>query len=132
MPEYNNNRTTLPHLANRKTEQRPATDFTFLNTAAWRKLTAVYLRAHPVCAACEASGKPPYNPSRETDHSIARSHGGAELDWANLMALCKSCHSIKTRIEINGPLCLWVESGSGRVPAPGQKAVICEKINRNR
>lgn len=133
MPTLNNDRTILPHLANRKPAPRAAEDFSFYNTAAWRKLSAVYLRAHPVCAACEASGKPPYLPAVHTDHCIARDkHGGAELDWANLMALCKGCHGTKTRIEADGPLCFWVETGSGRVPAPGGKAVIIEKVNRNR
>lgn len=132
MPSYNNNRTTLAH-ERRKSEaptSRPAEDFSFLNTAAWRKLSKVYLRAHPVCECCKAAGRVPLPPSTETDHMIGREQGGASLDWANLLALCKPCHSTKTRIELAGPMCQVVDTGSGLVPVMGGKSVIIEKINR--
>lgn len=132
MPSYNNTRTTLAHERHKPEAPaaRPAEDFAFLNTAAWRKLSKVYLRAHPLCECCKAAQRVPIPPSEHCDHMIGREQGGAELDWANLMALCKSCHSTKTRIEVAGPMCQTVDTGSGIVPVLGGKMVIIEKINR--
>lgn len=132
MPSFNNTRTTLAH-ERRKSEApaaRPAEDFAFLNTAAWRKLSKVYLRAHPVCECCKAAGRVPLPPSEHCDHMIGRDQSGALLDWANLLALCKPCHSTKTRIEAAGPMCQFVGEHGSYVPTKGGKLVIIEKINR--
>lgn len=40
-------------------------------------------------------------PATEVDHIIPRSKGGTDI-WENLQALCKSCHSKKTRRENSG------------------------------
>ncbi len=60
----------------------------------WRKLRLMYLRAHPLCVVCGDAAS-------EVDHIHPRAAGGSD-DWDNLQALCKSCHSRKTRREQGG------------------------------
>lgn len=54
------------------------------------------------------------------DHIIPRSKGGAELDFANLMTLCHSCHSVKTQLEQTYEVKHIGEEGE-RIPADGEK-----------
>jgi len=60
--------------------------------AAWRKLRAAFIRAHPVCQhpGCTAA-------SLDADHikSIAE-RPDLRLEWSNLRALCRSHHSSRT------------------------------------
>lgn len=60
--------------------------------AAWRKLRAVFIRAHPVCQhpGCTAA-------SLDVDHikSIAEAPE-LRLVWSNLRALCRPHHSART------------------------------------
>lgn len=58
--------------------------------AAWRKMRAAFLRAHPTCQA-PGCGRP----SAHADHRKPRAAGGADHP-SNLVALCASCHSRKT------------------------------------
>lgn len=75
----------------------------------------------------------PLPPSRHTDHIIERDAGGAELAWENLMSLCVSCHSTKTRLEAAGHLCeVRAIEGGKLVPAEGGKAVVMGKINQHK
>ena len=59
--------------------------------AAWRKLRAAHLAAHPLCVMCQEQG---YTRAADTvDHSIA--HRGDErlfFDARNLSSLCKPHH----------------------------------------
>lgn len=66
----------------------------FYRSTAWRKLRHIYKMRHPLCRHCMDNGI--INPSQEIDHVVPISAGGEKLDWSNLQALCKRCHSIKT------------------------------------
>ena len=64
----------------------------------WRKLRAMFLRRHPLCAdPFEIHGGRPVV-ATEVDHIQPLSRGGGH-EWENLQALCKSCHSKKTARE---------------------------------
>jgi len=58
----------------------------------WRKCRRAFLHRNPACSAdgCD-------HPASEVDHITPITEGGSVLDFANLQALCKSCHSKKTR-----------------------------------
>jgi 5-methylcytosine-specific restriction endonuclease McrA len=63
-----------------------------------RKLRAMFLRRHPLCAdPFEMHGGRPVV-ATEVDHIQPLSRGGGH-EWENLQALCKSCHSKKTARE---------------------------------
>ena len=66
--------------------------------ARWRALQASYKRAHPFCECCLTHGR--YVEACDIHHKTAISDGGARLDWANLTALCRSCHRRATLAEI--------------------------------
>ncbi|MDR1002423.1 MAG: HNH endonuclease [Oscillospiraceae bacterium] len=59
----------------------------------WRTIRDLYIQAHPLCEECLKSGK--YVPADEVHHIVPTDQGGTH-DFANLMALCQSCHT-KTR-----------------------------------
>ena len=63
----------------------------------WARFRASYLTAHPLCCACEKSGR--VEPAHEVDHIIPLSRGGAKYDEHNLQAFCHACHSRKTWAE---------------------------------
>lgn len=69
----------------------------FYKSAAWQQCRAAYLRAHPVCVACQARGRTVA--AVVVDHVVPIKDGGARLDWANLQSLCTSCHNRKTATE---------------------------------
>ena len=62
----------------------------------WRKLRAMYIAKHPLCAECESAGR--LTPATEVHHIVAVADGGSDRD-ENLQPLCKSCHSRKTSEE---------------------------------
>lgn len=64
-----------------------------LYTRAWRKRSAAYLRAHPICAVCGVA-------ATEVDHVVPH-HGDRVIFWRadNLQSLCGACHGRKTRSE---------------------------------
>lgn len=67
----------------------------------WRKLRQVFIRQNPLCAMCMQQGR--IVPAKEVDH--IRPHRGdnaLRMDWDNLQALCKPCHSRKTASENGG------------------------------
>jgi 5-methylcytosine-specific restriction enzyme A len=70
-------------------------------TAAWDRYSKAFLRAHPLCVACENEGR--LTPSAVTDHVIPHK-GDAALFWdtANHQALCRQCHNRKTAAEDGG------------------------------
>lgn len=55
----------------------------------WRRLRLLALAAHPVCRHCGREE------ATEVDHQVALAAGGSN-DLANLVPLCKRCHSRKT------------------------------------
>jgi phage associated protein len=75
--------------------------------AAWRKIRAAYVA--PLCEMCEKEER--LTPVAEVHHILPLSHGGTH-DKANLMSLCKPCHSRQTAKDDDR----WKNTGSG----PGQ------------
>jgi 5-methylcytosine-specific restriction protein A len=66
----------------------------------WRALRRLKLDADPMCVACERNGI--VTPANEVDHIVPVStNPDGMFDYDNLQSLCKSCHSRKTRNEIN-------------------------------
>lgn len=59
----------------------------------WQRVRSMYLRAHPLCVDCMAERR--VREATEVHHVVALRDGGDHSD-ANLMALCKSCHSTRT------------------------------------
>jgi len=56
----------------------------------WKRTRRAFIRVNPTCVAC---GKP----ATDVDHIDGLGpHGPHGYDWANLQALCRSCHSKKT------------------------------------
>ncbi len=62
----------------------------------WPKIRSHFLYAHPLCQVCLEEGR--YTEATEVHHIRPLSDGGTH-DPANLMALCKSCHSRITATE---------------------------------
>lgn len=61
----------------------------------WRKLAAAFLEAFPLCHDCRLQGKVAAAEEVHHKQKIAE-HPELRLSWDNLMALCKSCHSVRT------------------------------------
>ena len=57
---------------------------------------ARWLRAHPLCCACEAAGIA--RVAEEPDHVIPLALGGADDD-SNYQSLCVECHRAKSKRE---------------------------------
>lgn len=86
----------------------------FYSSSRWRKVRSRFLRAHPIC-----SGHPSAcsELASVVDHIKPISEGGAKLAWANLQALCSSCHGRKTAAEQAG-------SGQGGANLSGGKSLL--------
>lgn len=65
-------------------------------TARWRQLRALVLADNPLCRDCLSRGRT--IPATDVDHDVPH-HGDVEIFWnrENLVGLCRSCHSRKTR-----------------------------------
>ncbi len=61
----------------------------------WRKESKAYLKANPLCAECERSGR--ITLATDVDHIIPH-RGDMDLFWrrSNWQSLCSMCHKIKT------------------------------------
>jgi len=61
----------------------------------WREARGMFLREHPLCAACLAEGRT--TPATVVDHIIPH-RGDKQLFWDkdNWQPLCKACHDKKT------------------------------------
>ena len=65
----------------------------------WLRIRARQLAEQPLCEECARSGR--LTPAQEVHHIIPLVSGGMN-DKANLMSLCKRCHSGITMSEMNG------------------------------
>jgi 5-methylcytosine-specific restriction protein A len=64
----------------------------FYNSAVWRKLSAQYKAANPLCVNFDECG----GVAEITDHIVPIRDGGDKLNWDNLQSLCKKCNFKKT------------------------------------
>ncbi len=64
----------------------------FYNSQVWRKLSAQYKYANPLCVNFDECG----GVAEVTDHILPIRDGGGKLDWNNLQSLCKKCNYKKT------------------------------------
>lgn len=58
--------------------------------AAWKRIRARYVQAHPYCERCFERGI--LVPVEEVHHKLPLARGGTH-DFSNLMSLCRSCHN---------------------------------------
>ena len=65
---------------------------------AWKRIRDRYISRHPLCEECEKHGRA--TPAEEVHHILPLAQGGTHAE-ANLMALCKECHSGITLAENN-------------------------------
>lgn len=75
-------------------QRDPATKKRYGRT--WQIIRDRYIQAHPLCERCRTEGR--VTVAREVHHIKPLSRGGTH-DPANLMALCKPCHSAITAKE---------------------------------
>lgn len=73
-----------------------------LNSSQWRKLRDLVLARDPICQECYKRGH--IQPSTDADHV---SGDPSDNSMRNLQGLCHSCHSRKTRREMNGQSDVW-------------------------
>lgn len=67
----------------------------------WRKARAAFLRAHPLCTACEARGVT--TAATVVDHVVPHQGDyGRFWDSGNWASLCAHCHNVKTAREDGG------------------------------
>jgi 5-methylcytosine-specific restriction protein A len=56
----------------------------------WKRIRDRYISAHPLCEECAKTGS--ITPAEEVHHKIPLGSGGTN-DTANLMSVCRPCHS---------------------------------------
>lgn len=62
----------------------------------WQRVRLMYLRAHPLCVACELAGR--VTPATDVDHIVPKRWGGRDAE-DNFQSLCHACHTRKTDRE---------------------------------
>jgi 5-methylcytosine-specific restriction protein A len=73
-----------------------AEDNRFYSSRRWRRLRALFLAAHPLCAECSRQGRTQI--ATDVHHKRERKQDpDRALDWSNLEALCRACHNAKRR-----------------------------------
>ena len=67
----------------------------------WQKLRRAFLDEGPLCVECTAAGRLGIL-ANEVDHIVPTTgpDDPKHYDWDNLQGLCKSCHSRKTRYDM--------------------------------
>lgn len=66
----------------------------FYLSPAWRRFRDWYIKNHPLCAMCEATGRSVV--AEIVDHVVELRDGGAPFDGDNAQSLCRACHNAKT------------------------------------
>lgn len=72
------------------------------NNSSWRKLRQTYIKNNPLCEDCLKQGK--VTPAQDIHHDKSPFKNGEVnqhllLDYNNLVALCKECHSLRHNKE---------------------------------
>lgn len=78
----------------------PSRSDAFYWSPAWRRLRAVFLAEHPLCADCQKRGR--VVAAQVVDHKVPIRQGGAPLDPENLQALCATCHNSHKQSQDRG------------------------------
>jgi 5-methylcytosine-specific restriction enzyme A len=65
--------------------------------ARWQRFRMWYLHEYPLCVECEKQDR--VTGASEVHHIKALADGGEQYEEANLMGLCKPCHSSITARE---------------------------------
>lgn len=71
----------------------------FYNSAAWRKVSKMFLQRNPLCVRCKEQGLTVE--AKHSDHIVEINDGGATLSFSNLQPLCIRHHNIKTTSTAN-------------------------------
>jgi len=66
----------------------------FYHTNAWRVASKWFIGENPLCTDCQKAGR--LEPSKITDHIIAKDKCIDPWDPNNWQALCRNCHSKKS------------------------------------
>jgi 5-methylcytosine-specific restriction protein A len=93
-------RTSLQSAASTAAEYKRRPEYAeahrFYNSARWKKLRAMILRAHPLCADCTEARR--VTLATQVHHLVERKADPArELDPTNLAPLCAKCHGRRRR-----------------------------------
>ena len=75
-------------------KEKAKVDYSFYNTAAWRRTSKLYRIQNPLCEECKINEIT--KAAEVVDHIKAIIDGGSKLEWNNLQSLCKDCHATKT------------------------------------
>lgn len=72
----------------------------FYDSALWQQTRDAKIRRDPLCQGCAHEGYA--EQARHVDHWLSLSTGGDQIADSNLVSLCVSHHSRKTRSEMDG------------------------------
>jgi 5-methylcytosine-specific restriction protein A len=96
MPTVDRTRARRPYLPERKPHQgRTVDNSAFYNSPAWRKYSALFRQANPLCVnfpTCRGS-------AQVVDHITPMAQGGDAWDELNHQQMCKRCHDVKSAGE---------------------------------
>lgn len=99
---------SLPRPTKRKytqSKRNPTGDQKFYGSQRWKDVRIVHISYEPLCQIHKGAGVLiDCTEGAPIDHIIPVRKGGAELDFRNLMTLCRSCHDMKTGLERNKDL----------------------------
>lgn len=79
------------HRKDAERQDRLAEDKSFYWSTKWRKLRAIFLRAHPICICGRLATM--------VDHVVPIKQGGQALSQGNLQSMCDTCHAQKRQGE---------------------------------
>lgn len=88
---------TLKRRTETNTHRQGKNNRAFYQSSRWHEYSRQYRKKHRLCVMCLEKGKTVL--SECVDHIIPITNGGDMWDSINHQALCKSCHSIKTKEE---------------------------------
>lgn len=75
----------------------------FYHRKAWKAVRRLQLNSAPICEVCYESGTlTDCTRGGQIDHVIRIEDGGAPLDTANLMTMCREHHAKKSAMERHG------------------------------
>lgn len=100
-------------------------------SARWQEVRKLHLSQNPYCRAhWEVKGELiDCTFGAPVDHIVPVTHGGAPLDFQNLMTLCPNCHDTKSAMERHSGCLVEYEGEEGeRYPKEGSLVELLERI----